>query len=576
MNKDTYFQGNPTKLGISRAKFDMSHRWTSTFATGYLIPNFCEEVMPSDTFTIDVAEVIRGSTPITAVMDDCFLDQYFFYVPNRLLLSRRYASPDVSAGQGSQSWEAIMGAQDSLLNFPTSGAPNLPYLDMAGAGVSVSSLADYFGLPIGLSGDYDFSAVKLNPLPFMGYFAIWNEFFRDPNTMSPVTWSFGNSSFGVSVDFYRGGDRLVPGLGYSADYGAVMPVCRFHGYFGSALPWTQNGSSVGIPLTSTGTSAALTFINPGSVSSSTNLQLADYNTGHAKLYSSTGLNAQIILDNTRVTALSDSVEMLVNAVRSSFSAQRWCEAIARGGNRYGDLLAATFGGRNNLPLDRPEYLGGKRIRLDQTQVAATNASSAGSGYSGARPNTLGVIGAYSLNGDSSSSMVVKSFTEWGYIIGVCCVRVADSFCQGIRRHWLRRSRLDYYWPQFAHVGEQAVLQCELYFDGKNAPSKGLSESLPAVFGYQEAWAEYRYSPDVVCGLVRPGQNLSYFTYCNNFSAAPDLGDFLDASSEVSNVDRTLSVANYVSGFQWLAQFKFDIHAVRPMPLYSVPGLVDHD
>lgn len=255
--------------------------------------------------------------------------------------------------------------------------------------------------------------------------------------------------------------------------------------------------------------------------------------------------------------------------------QRWFEALARGGNRIDELTAALFG---VMPKDaggnQPEYLGGKRIPL---QVSQVNVTANGDGDTNSK---VGNTGAFSLTSDIDYYFT-KSFDRWGSIIGVACVRYRDSFGNSLNRMFLRHNRFDFYFPQFANLGEQPIYKHELDVDSVSSFPSGGAYPQSDVFGYQEAWADYRYIPDTVTGLVRPGQSLAHWTYANSIAKetkntmVDNLAGFLAASKAKNAIDRTLLVDSDTSGFQFLAQFQFDITAVRPMPMYSIPGLVDH-
>lgn len=263
--------------------------------------------------------------------------------------------------------------------------------------------------------------------------------------------------------------------------------------------------------------------------------------------------------------LSTASGVAINQLRLLVQTQRFYEALARGGNRIGEMTASMFGVTpSDYAQDRPEYLGGKRIPIAMDQVANTAGASAGQAG-----QTLGSLGAYSNTGDSSFYFE-KSFDTWGTITCVICVRTNETFSQGIQRRYTRKSRFDFYWPQFANLGEQPILKKEAFI-GKDAYRSQGEE----VFGYQEAWAEYRYLPDIVSGHLRPDQDLAAYTYANNFASEPTLPGYIDGTAIAANVDRTLVVPGSTAGFQFIGDFSFNIIATRPMPRYSIPGLVDH-
>lgn len=561
------FQANPVRLDMSRSRFDLSHGWKGTFNTGKLIPCFAySDVLPGDTFKLSASCVIRSTTPVAPVMDNAFADVYFFFVPHKLTLARETMSPSVN--DSNRSWAAFIGAQDSLLNMPLPSDIELPSISFGQNNgtdefpFASGSLADYLGCPDFLG---DFGAGlwtrRMNCLEPLAYYKVWNDYFRDPSTMSPMTFQISSVStrfpgthpvVGLNGGPYNFSN--VQGIGYTVN---IMPVCRFHGYFGSALPWPQrNSTQVELPL---GSTAPLATVNAEYEIDAAGLTtpLADGTFSFNSTNVLTADHTNLVVDLSQATAAS------VNAMRLAVQTQRWYEALARGGNRLDELTASMFGVTpSDASTGRPEYLGGKRIMINMQQVANT----AGTNVSTQTQQSIGSTGAYSLTTDDDSYFT-KSFDTWGTIIGVVCVRTSETFHQGLNRRHSRFGRFDFYWPQFANLGEQAIKNKEIYMDG--------SADDDDPFGYQEAWAEYRFFPDVVTGLARPGANQAYWTYANNFTSRPNLKDYLDASSQVDNVDRTLQVPSSTAGFQWLADFHFDITAVRPMPTYSIPGLVDH-
>lgn len=560
-----YMQRNPVRLDISRSRFHMAPRWTGAFNAYKLVPIFTyTDILPGDTFKLSTSFVVRMSTPVAPVMDDLFLDVAFYFVPHELILSRSYMSP--STNDSNHSWKAFIGAQDSLLNMPVPDSDiQLPRLGVSPDSYVVGGIADCMGLPVG-NASYYINA--LGPLAFM---AVWNENYREPNIQNPGVFSISNGA----VYLTWGATGLSNRATISS--GALPNVCRMHGYFGSALPWPQrNSETVRMPL---GTYAPLVATGPlvleGDSSGAQGwLQpLASTDNPGVKIKSLESWTAdeQLTYSQGMMTDLSNASAVSINTFRLAVQEQRWYEALARGGNRIDELTAALFG---VMPKDaggnQPEYLGGKRIPLNITQVNVTANSSAGS-----QNNGVGNTGAFSLTSDVDYYFT-KSFDRWGSIIGVACVRYRDSFGKSLNRMFTRHERFDFYFPQFANLGEQPVYRHEADIT-KSTTSGGYPES--DVFGYQEAWADYRYIPDVVTGLVRPGQSLAHWTYANG--AVGTLSNYLTGSSTSgidaaeTNIDRTLIVGSSTAGFQFLGQFQFDITAVRPMPLYSIPGLVDH-
>lgn len=596
MADNAYFAGNPTRLDISRSKMRVHPRWTGQWNVGHLVPIFATQVMPGSTYSMSVNSAIRMITPVVPVMDDMDITIEAFYVPNRLLLSRKTMSPDLN--DSNHSWAAFIGAQDSLLNMPTPGDVVLPcftvgmaddtaatYSDGSSDIALAGGLADCLGYPlwdtVGFS-DHQF-AYKVNCLKPLAYYAIWNDYFREPNTQTPVTYSI------VERPHFEGAIQLVgEDAGITSDMQAedestlisLVPlagVSRYHGYFGSALPWPQrNSTQVQLPLgdlapVKTGTERhsvlfpEFAYANPLKFSSNLDQPLTgNYDSG-VKLGSlvfadgSSSIDGQVAVPNNLYADLSSATAASVNQFRLAVQTQRWYEALARSGNKYHDLIAGMFNVYGDAPLDRPEYLGGFTAPINLSQVAST--AETGSGVN----SGLGKVGAFSLS-NPGGFLFSKSFTEHGILMVVACCRVKESFSQGVSREDIRFDRLQFYWPQFASLGEQPVWSQEVVLS---------PDYMDDVFGYQEAWAEERMIPDLVTGQFRAGGNMEQWTYVNNFSAVPTLKGYLDARNQVAQVDKTIAVNASTAGFQLFGQFEFDITMVKPMPLYSIPGLVDH-
>lgn len=581
MPHDQYFQGNPTRLDTSRSMFRARPRWTGSWNVGRLIPIFAtSSVMPGDTFKVSLTSAIRMVRPIAPVMDDMDITIEAFFVPHRLVLSRKSMSPDVN--DSNHSWSAFIGAQDSLLNMPTPGDVKLPAVAVGFNANSfvVGSVGDCLKYHKSTTG-YSF----VNCLKTLAYCSIWNEFFREPSTQVPVTYSIassGASPSGYLVNF-TGPDVNIPaGMVDTPTAWEPFPVSRYHGYFGSALPWPQrNSAQVDLPLGDSAPVYAGLNVNPAPdnfyptyyfnsawtyPSSSYNLGIqggsgtAFIDTGNA-ITPSGSQNLAPVMPANLYADLSTATAASVNQFRLAVQTQRWYEALARSGNKYSDLINGMFGVRAPSMTDRPEYLGGFTAPINVSQVASLSGD--------ASTGSLGDVGAFSLS-NPSGFLFTKSFTEHGTLMIVACCRVRESFSQGIDREDSRFDRFDFYWPQFANLGEQPILMKELY-------NTGVAASDNVVFGYQEAWAEYRMFNDAVTGYMNPtaSPSIGFYTYANMFSSAPTLKGYLSASSQVTNVDRTLSVNHTAAGFQLFGQFEFQIQTVRPMPTYSIPGLVDH-
>lgn len=580
MPHDSYFQGNPTRLDISRSLMTARPRWSGSWVVGKLFPIFATSlVLPADTFSVSVASAIRMIRPVVPVMDDMEITIEAYFVPHRLVMSRKSMSPDLN--DFNHSWQAFIGAQDSLLNMPTPSDVKLPALLVETGSYVIGGLGDCLGyhIPQGTNGSY-----WVNPLKALAFYSVWNEYFREPSTRNPVTYSV--VSDGVAPGGYRlaftGSDAGISSGNYSIGTFTLPPVSRYHGYFGSALPWPQrNSTQVELPLGADAPVFTGSVLDDDYVKDKFgNLKWATLSTGLINQTNgpiqheyngsgdwtsiqsgSTGTSTAIVPANLYAD-LSQATAATVNQFRLAVQTQRWYEALARSGNKYSDLIHGMFGVRGVSIPDRPEYLGGFTAPIYVSQVASTNAATGGD---------LGEVGAFSLS-NPGGFLFSKSFTEHGTIMIVACCRVRDSFTQGIAREDQKFDRLDYYWPQFANLGEQKLLKKELYVDGSSGNTTDES-----VFGYQEAWAEYRMFVDQVTGYLNPSASASIaaYTYANYFSSAPDLKGFLNAENQVDNVDRTLSVKHNTAGFQLFGQFEFDIKMVRPMPTYSIPGLVDH-
>lgn len=567
MANDAYFQGNPVVLDTSRCSFNRKPRWTGTWNAGKLVPIFATStVMPGDTVSMSISSAIRLSTPSFPTMDDMDITIEAYFVPHRLVLSRKSMSPDVN--DANHSWSAFIGAQDSILNMPTPGDVKLPkqYVGSGGNYV-VGGLADCLGFPAvqGTSASH----YDVNPLKSLAYYSVWNDYFREPSTRNPVTYSIDSAGFLT----FTGADAGVSSGNYYISKQPLAPVSRYHGYFGSALPWPQrNSTSVTMPL---GDLAPVVTDQVDGISAvgATPIAYKDNVNGNPILFKTlitdqdgdgaavdvTGMTTsgiQVAIPTNLYADLSEATSSTVNQFRLAVQTQRWYEQLARSGNKYSDMIHGMFGVRGESIQDKAEYLGGFTAPINITQVADT-------------ASNLGKTGAFSLS-NPGGFLFKKSFVEHGTIIVVACCRVKDSFCQGISREDTKFDRFDYYWPQFANLGEQPIFEKEIYVNG-------VASNDDAVFGYQEAWAEYRFFPDKVTGYVKPTLTggLAPLTYANNFSSAPDLKGFLNAENQVNNLDQTLIVSSATAGFQFFGQFQFDTNWVRPMPLYSIPGLVDH-
>ena len=452
------FTGNPVSLGISRSKFHFCPVNTGTFVTGKLIPFYMNSlILPGTTVKCDLRTLIRGSTPIAVPADNAYLDTFFFFVPHKLVLDRKSMSPDVN--DSNHSWAAFVGAQDNLLNMPTPGDVKLPAMLLSTHDDPVvGGFWDWTGQTMFKPGNN--ALMRVNPLTFLAYCKVWNDYFRDPNgSMNPVTFSIqGNLVYAAG-----GPNGWLPTNNHFLRNFDLLPTCRFHGYFGSALPWPQrNSETVMIPLGDRAPLVAGSIYEmakdasytPGSILLSGKDSSDVVNSGN--IYGNSGSSTEI--KSSLYADLSQAAATSVNTFRRLVQEQRWFEALARSGNNT--LAELTAGMFNVTPSDavsnRAELLGAKRIPLNIIQVNNT----AGNNVSTSTQSSLGSTGSFSLTSDDSF-MFSKSFDTWGTLIGVAVVRVDDTFSQGIERSYTKFDRFDYYWPQFANLGEQPILNREM-------------------------------------------------------------------------------------------------------------------
>lgn len=505
------------KAEIQRSTFNRSHGLKTTFDAGYLVPIIVDEVVPGDSFNLKAHGFGRLAVPIYPVMDNLYVETFFFFVPNRLIWDN---------------WEKFNGAQD---NPGDSTSYLVPQLTL-GSGVSIAgdSLYDYMGLPTGVNG------IAFNNLHGRAYNLCYNEWFRDENLQDSVT-----------VDKGDGPDNI-------SDY-TLLKRGKRHDYFTSCLPWPQKGDAVNLPL---GTTAEVVRETNASrvyaYQENTETLASTGNVGVSSGYLYDGGSNPISIDpnGSLYADLSTATAATINQLREAFQIQRLYERDARGGTRYTEILQSHFGVTSpDARLQRPEYLGGGKTPVSMQPIPQTSSTDATSPQ-----GNLSAMGTVGVQGHGFS----KSFVEHGVIIGMACVFADLTYQQGMNRMWSRRDRWDFYWPALAHLGEQAVLNEEIYTQGTSADKD--------VFGYQERYAEYRYKPSQITGKMRSNASgsLDVWHLSQDFSSVPVLNaSFIEENPPIDRVVALPTEPDLL--FDWY----FDMKCTRPMPTYSVPGLIDH-
>lgn len=519
---------------VPRARFKRDYSLLTTMNEGDLVPIYCDEVLPADTAKIDLNALMRMSTPLYPVMDNCYCDFYFFFVPSRLLWEH---------------FENLMGQNDSTFwaepveyTTPKTTAPE--------GGWNVGTLADYFGIPTGIAN------LQVNSLPFRAYAKIYNEWFRDENLQQPVTMS--------KTDATTAGSNTGTNLTDAEAGGLPLKVCKYKDYFTSCLPSPQKGNAVALPMTGNAPIRAY----DGSIVSEDAVYFKNYtildenktttgeNSGDTWHIYGSNREGNNGVDQKLYTDLSNVTAATINELRQAIAVQHILERDARTGTRYKEYLQGAWGVTSpDARLDRSEYIGGYRLPININQVIQTSATDTTS--------PQGNTAAFSMT-TMSRNMATYSATEHGFILGLAAVRVDHSYQQGLSRMWTRSTRFSYYDPMLANLGEQAVLNQEIYAQGKAVDEE--------VFGYQEAWADYRYHTNMITGEMRStyAQTLDAWHYADKYTELPKLSsDWIKEST--ANIDRTIAVQSDNSR-QFICNFYFDQTWTRAMPIYSLPGL----
>lgn len=552
-NNERHFNQIP-EMKASRTRFNRDQTILTTFDSGKLIPFYVDEVLPGDTFQVDTSAIIRMTTPKYPVMDDAFIDFYYFYCPNRILWDE---------------FKQFMGEVEETPWMPKRNY-KVPRIIVNGKEQDPQpygeSILDYMGIPTKIK-----KAFMINALPIRAYVKIWNEYFRDENVDNAATIK----TDGGNVNYQDNGKDMEQVLKEAVGGGRCLPVNKFHDYFTSCLPYPQRGPEVTLPiegnapvglygddrLTKFGTLNGYTeiFLNQTLTESSLSPSIKNSQAEGSRESIVVGSSSpsEQVSDIAYLGAnLSDVTAATINDLRKAVAVQQYYEALARGGSRYREQVQALW---NVVISDKtvqvPEYLGGGRYHVNMNQIVQT------SGQQNNTDTPIGETGAMSVTPVNESSFT-KSFEEHGFVIGVCCVRHNHSYQQGLERFWSRADRLDYYVPQFANLGEQPVKKKEIMLTGMGTDEE--------TFGYQEAWADYRMKPNRVSGKMRSNATgtFDFWHYADNYKTVPTLSQEWMAEGK-AEIARTLIVQDEP---QFFGAIRVTNKTTRRMPLYSVPGL----
>jgi hypothetical protein len=551
-NNERHFNQIP-EVKASRTSFNRDQTVLTTFDSGKLIPFYVDEVLPGDTFRVDTSAIIRMTTPKYPVMDDAFIDFYYFYCPNRILWDNfKYFMGEVEATP----W--MPAKEYAVPQIVIKGTEAKPAPDE-------KSILDYMGVPTKIKKEF-----RINALPVRAYVKIWNEFFRDENVDNRATLRTDDAN--VAYEF---GDEVWVQEAENNAYtgGNLLPVNKFHDYFTSCLPYPQRGPAVALPMMG---NAMIKGFNDQKLKDQTTLYANSFFDGTTtpanikdKLYaiSTYGGEEQAYVnvgtgegDVHKVVYLGADLGSVtaatINDLRKAVAVQQYYEALARGGSRYREQVQALWDVViSDKTVQVPEYLGGGRYHININQIVQT------SGQLTNNDTPIGETGAMSVTPINESSFT-KSFEEHGFVIGVCCVRHNRSYQQGLERFWSRKDRLDYYVPQFANLGEQPVKKKEIMLTGDAKDEE--------TFGYQEAWADYRMKPNRVSGKMRSNAvgTLDFWHYADYYTQEPTLSQDWMEEGKIE-IARTLIVQDEP---QFFGAIRIANKTTRRMPLYSVPGL----
>lgn len=578
------FSKVPANVDIQRSQMDVPSSLKTSFNNGQLVPIYAEEVLPGSTFSMTTKVAMRLSTLLKPIMDDLYCDIYYFFVPNRIIWN---------------DFKEFMGEQTDP-DWSSYTEHQVPHFVPHFAGAVPKSLSDY----LGIFTDNNYTAnngqfVHWNDLFRRAYYLTFNEWFRDQNLQKSVYFDRGSQDFVQSGADFNVDDPDTPLEDYYA-HDMLCPVNKLHDYFTSALPNAQKGPDVPLitsldngmlPVVTGANLISMETANPlrwydvsidGDVNNEVNvdavLTTQKPSEGFLETPSTaanTGVSSDVFFNGSHsvpanLYAMQNSATNIstINDLRLAFATQRYFERAARGGTRYREFIKSFFGVTSpDASMQIPEYLGGKRFRININQVVQTSSTDVES--------PQGNMSGYSLTNDVDNSFT-KSFTEHGILLGLACVRHKHTYQDGINRMFLRRDLFDYYNPTFANLGEQPIRRVEIFGRDLTADITDFDNDANGIFGYQEAWAEYRYKPSMVTGEMRSdySRSLDIWHLADEYSSRPYLNDkWIREPKEY--LDRVLAVTSDISD-QIQADFMFECNRVLPMPLYSVPGLLDHN